>query len=134
MPGLAGGFDFFGSTGTGSTGTLTTSIGTLEATPGTSEWTADEIRAAWDIADKHHLHKPVVEQPEYNLLNRKRVEREYARLYEDIGLGLTIWSPLASGLLSGKYLDGTPDDSRAKLPGYEWLTDMLTNPKTNEKR
>ena len=70
---------------------------------GTSEWNADEIRAAWDIADRHHLHKPVVEQPQYNLLHRKRVEQEYARLYEDIGLGLTTWSPLASGLLSGKY-------------------------------
>ena len=100
---------------------------------GTSEWTADEIRAAWDIAERHHLHKPVMEQPQYNLLNRMRVEFEYARLYEDIGLGLTIWSPLASGLLTGKYLDGMPDGSRAKLPGYEWLQGMLTDPKTNEK-
>ncbi len=95
---------------------------------GTSEWTADEIRAAWETADRHHLHKPVVEQPEYNILNRRRVEREYARLYEDIGLGLTTWSPLASGLLTGKYLDGTPEDSRAALPGYEWLAKMLTDP------
>jgi aryl-alcohol dehydrogenase-like predicted oxidoreductase len=87
---------------------------------GTSEWTADEIRAAWEIADRHHLHKPVVEQPEYNILRRRRVEREYARLYEDVGLGLTTWSPLASGLLTGKYLDGVPTDSRATLPGYEW--------------
>jgi len=100
---------------------------------GTSEWTADEIRAAWEIADKHHLHKPVMEQPEYNILRRRRVEREYARLYEDIGLGLTTWSPLASGLLTGKYLDGVPSDSRGALPGYEWLQDMLTNPKTNEQ-
>ena len=73
---------------------------------GTSEWSADEIRAAWEIAERHHLHKPVVEQPEYNLFNRRKVERSYARLYEDIGLGLTTWSPLASGLLTGKYLDG----------------------------
>lgn len=100
---------------------------------GTSEWTADEIRAAWDIAERHHLHKPVVEQPEYNLLNRRRVEREYARLYDDIGLGLTIWSPLASGLLTGKYLDGVPEGSRATLPGYEWLAKMLTDPASNEK-
>jgi aryl-alcohol dehydrogenase-like predicted oxidoreductase len=100
---------------------------------GTSEWAADEIRAAWEIAERHHLHKPVVEQPQYNLLHRMRVEFEYARLYDDIGLGTTIWSPLASGLLSGKYLDGTPADSRAKLPGYEWLAAMLTDPKTNEK-
>jgi voltage-dependent potassium channel beta subunit len=98
---------------------------------GTSEWTADEIRAAWHIADRHHLHKPVVEQPQYNLFNRTRVEDEYARLYEDIGLGLTIWSPLASGLLSGKYVDGIPDGSRATLPGYEWLRDMLTDPDRN---
>ena len=88
---------------------------------GTSEWTADEIRAAWEIADRHHLHKPVVEQPQYNLFERRRVEQEYARLYEDIGLGLTTWSPLASGLLTGKYLDGIPEGSRATLPGYEWL-------------
>ena len=74
-----------------------------------------------------------MEQPQYNLLHRMRVEFEYARLYEDIGLGLTIWSPLASGLLTGKYLDGMPDDSRGSLPGYEWLQGMLTDPKTNEK-
>ncbi len=100
---------------------------------GTSEWTADEIRAAWEIAERHHLHKPVVEQPEYNVLNRRRVEREYARLYEDIGLGLTTWSPLASGLLTGKYLDGVPEGSRATLPGYEWLAKMLTDEQANNK-
>jgi hypothetical protein len=100
---------------------------------GTSEWSADEIRAAWAIADKHHLHKPVMEQPQYNLLHRQRFEVEYARLYEDIGLGTTIWSPLASGLLTGKYLNGVPAGSRASLPGYEWLKDILTNPKTNTK-
>lgn len=100
---------------------------------GTSEWSADEIRAAWDLADRHHLHKPVMEQPQYNLFERRRVEREYARLYEDIGLGLTTWSPLASGLLSGKYVDGIPDGSRAGLPGYEWLRDLLTDRSRNEK-
>jgi voltage-dependent potassium channel beta subunit len=100
---------------------------------GTSEWTADEIRAAWEIAERHHLHKPQMEQPQYNLLSRRRVELEYARLYDDIGLGLTIWSPLASGLLTGKYLDGIPDDSRGSLPGYEWLQGMLTDPRTNEE-
>jgi voltage-dependent potassium channel beta subunit len=98
---------------------------------GTSEWPADDIRAAWDVAERHHLHKPVVEQPEYNLLNRHRVEVEYARLYDDIGLGLTTWSPLASGLLTGKYLDGVPEGSRAALPGYEWLRDLLTDPDRN---
>lgn len=82
---------------------------------GTSEWSAAEIRAAWDIADRHHLHKPVVEQPQYNLFHRHRVEEEYARLYEDIGLGLTIWSPLASGLLTGKYADGIPAGSRGAM-------------------
>ncbi len=88
---------------------------------GTSEWTAAEIAAAWHIADKHHLHKPVMEQPQYNLFHRERVEKEYARLYADIGLGTTIWSPLASGLLTGKYNDGIPADSRAALKGYEWV-------------
>ena len=100
---------------------------------GTSEWTADEIRAAWHIADKHHLHKPVMEQPQYNLLARGRVEFEYARLYEDIGLGLTIWSPLASGVLTGKYLDGIPEGSRGALPGYEWLQHSMNNEKTKDK-
>ena len=100
---------------------------------GTSEWTPDEIRAAWEIAERHHLHKPVMEQPQYNLLHRMRVEFEYARLYDDIGLGLTIWSPLASGVLTGKYLDGMPEGSRAKLPGYEWLQGALTDERTNNK-
>jgi voltage-dependent potassium channel beta subunit len=100
---------------------------------GTSEWTADEIRAAYDIAERHHLHKPLMEQPEYNILHRRRVEKEYARLYEDIGLGTTIWSPLASGLLTGKYLNGVPDGSRATLPGYEWLRTMLTDEAKNKK-
>ncbi|MDA8279622.1 MAG: aldo/keto reductase [Actinomycetota bacterium] len=99
---------------------------------GTSEWSADEIQAAWDVAERHHLHKPVVEQPQYNLLWRRRVEQQYARLYDDIGLGLTTWSPLASGLLAGKYIDGIPDGSRATLPGYEWLRDLLTDPARNE--
>lgn len=100
---------------------------------GTSEWTADEIRAAWEIAERHHLHKPVMEQPQYNMLERRRVEVEYKRLYEDIGLGTTIWSPLASGLLTGKYLGGIPDDSRAALKGFEWLAPRLTNEKSMAK-
>lgn len=100
---------------------------------GTSEWTADEIRAAWEIAERHHLHKPVVEQPQYHLFERRKVEREYARLYEDLGLGLTTWSPLASGLLTGKYADGVPEGSRAALPGYGWLRDSLTDPDKNDK-
>jgi voltage-dependent potassium channel beta subunit len=99
---------------------------------GTSEWSADEIRAAWLIADKHHLHKPVVEQPQYNLFHRKRVEKEYARLYEDCGIGLTTWSPLASGLLSGKYRKGIPKGSRGALENTKWLADQLIDkPKNN---
>lgn len=96
---------------------------------GVSMWSADEIRAAWDICDKYGWHKPQMEQPEYNLLNRKRIEKEYARLYEDIGLGTTIWSPLASGILTGKYNNGVPKDSRANLKGYGWLKDEITEDK-----
>jgi len=98
---------------------------------GTSEWSADEIRAAYEIAERHHLHKPVMEQPQYNLLHRSRVEQEYSRLYDDCGLGLTTWSPLASGVLTGKYLNGIPEGSRAALPGYEWLRDELTDATVN---
>lgn len=88
---------------------------------GTSEWSAEEIRQAWEIADRRNLRKPQMEQPQYNLFFRNRVEREYQRLYKDIGLGLTTWSPLASGVLSGKYAKGIPPGSRLSLPGYEWL-------------
>ena len=88
---------------------------------GTSEWSADDIRAAWAIAERHGWHKPVVEQPQYNLFHRQRVEHEYARLYEDIGLGLTTWSPLASGLLSGKYRRGIPAGSRGAMDGMSFL-------------
>ena len=95
---------------------------------GTSEWSAAEIMEAWQIADKHHLHKPVMEQAQYNLFNRQKVEHEYARLYQDIGLGMTTWSPLASGLLTGKYNHGIPADSRARLKDYEWLKPALTDP------
>ena len=94
---------------------------------GTSEWAADEIRGAIEIAERHHLHKPVTEQPQYNLLSRKRVEREYARLFDETGYGATIWSPLASGLLTGKYRDGIPEDSRGALPGYGWLAKGLSD-------
>jgi voltage-dependent potassium channel beta subunit len=98
---------------------------------GTSEWTGGEIRAAYDIADRHNLHKPVMEQPQYHLTHRQRVEHEYARLYDDIGLGLTTWSPLASGLWSGKYVDGIPEGSRGSLAGYEWLQHSLKDERTN---
>jgi aryl-alcohol dehydrogenase-like predicted oxidoreductase len=95
-------------------------------------WSAAEIVAAWQIADKHHLPKPVMEQPQYNMLHREQVEKEYARLYADLGLGTTIWSPLASGLLTGKYKDGIPAESRANLKGYEWLKPHITDPKRVE--
>jgi len=94
---------------------------------GVSEWSADEIRAAWLICDKYGWHKPMMEQPQYNLFNRERVEKEYARLYKDIGLGTTIWSPLASGMLTGKYVNGIPKGSRGALKGFNWLKDELTD-------
>jgi voltage-dependent potassium channel beta subunit len=100
---------------------------------GTSEWSAQAIREAWEVATRDHLHRPVMEQPEYNLFNRIKVEEEFAPLYSEIGLGLTTWSPLASGLLSGKYLDGVPEGSRATLPGYGWLRDRLTDPEANRR-
>lgn len=100
---------------------------------GTSEWSAEEFRAAWDFADRWRLHRPVVEQPQYNLLHRERVEQEYAPLYKDLGMGTTTWSPLASGLLTGKYLNGVPSDSRGALKGYEWLQKELVNPANTEK-
>jgi len=100
---------------------------------GTSEWSAAAIREAWDIAERDHLHRPVMEQPEYNLFNRTKVEEEFAPLCRDIGLGLTTWSPLASGLLSGKYLDGIPEGSRATLPGYGWLRSQLSDPEANRR-
>jgi voltage-dependent potassium channel beta subunit len=92
---------------------------------GTSEWSAQEIRHAYEIARREHLVPPTMEQPQYNMLHRDRVEREYAPLYDDIGLGTTIWSPLASGLLTGKYNDGIPEDSRLATDGYEWLQDHV---------
>jgi voltage-dependent potassium channel beta subunit len=98
---------------------------------GTSEWSAGEIRAAWEIADRHHLHKPVMEQPQYHLFHRKRVEQEYARLYEDIGLGLTTWSPLASGLLTGKYKDGIPSGSRGAMQSMGFLAKSLNDAAKN---
>jgi voltage-dependent potassium channel beta subunit len=100
---------------------------------GTSEWPAADIRAAWEIAERHHLRKPVAEQTQYNLLNRTRVEVEYARVFEDLGYGLTSFSPLAGGLLTGKYLDGTPAGSRAALPGYEWVKRSVEDPQRAAK-
>ena len=96
---------------------------------GTSEWPADRILEAAKFAEDNYLIGPTMEQPEYNLLHRTRFEEEYAVLYKKLGLGTTTWSPLKSGLLSGKYRSGNfPEDSRANLPGYEWLKEMFSDP------
>jgi aryl-alcohol dehydrogenase-like predicted oxidoreductase len=100
---------------------------------GTSEWAADEIRGAIEIAERHHLHKPVTEQSQYNLLERERVEYEYARLFDETGYGETTWSPLASGMLTGKYRDGIPADSRGALAGYDWLAEELRSEQARAK-
>ena len=92
---------------------------------GTSEWPAERIEEAHRVARENHLVPPSMEQPEYNLLHRERVEKEYASLYEKHGMGTTIWSPLASGLLTGKYNDGIPDDSRLGQPDNAWLRKAL---------
>lgn len=92
---------------------------------GTSEWSSQQITEAWAVAKAENLHPPVMEQPQYNMMVRDKVESEYLPLYELTGLGTTIFSPLASGLLTGKYLNGVPEDSRLSLPGYEWLRDLL---------
>jgi voltage-dependent potassium channel beta subunit len=99
---------------------------------GTSEWSAEDIRTAWDIADRHHLHKPIVEQPQYHLFHRRKVEDEFAPLYEDIGLGLTTWSPLASGLLTGKYREGIPAGTRGAMETMGFLREQLTDRARNE--
>jgi voltage-dependent potassium channel beta subunit len=95
---------------------------------GTSEWSAAEIHAAFAAAREWHLTPPTMEQPQYNLLHRERVETEYAPLYVEHGLGTTIWSPLASGVLSGKYQSGIPDDSRLAMPTYAWLKKSSITP------
>ena len=92
---------------------------------GTSEWSAQQLMEAYSNARQYNLTPPTMEQPHYNMFHRQRFEVEYGRLYEAIGLGTTIWSPLASGLLTGKYNDGTPDDTRLSLPGYDWLREMF---------
>lgn len=99
---------------------------------GTSEWSAEQIRKAYDFARQEHLRPPLMEQPQYNMFHRHRVEREYNMLYKDIGLGTTIWSPLASGLLTGKYNDGIPEGSRLDLEKYGWLKEILLD--TDEGR
>ena len=95
---------------------------------GTSEWTSQQLTEAYAAARQYNLTPPTMEQPEYNLFTRQKVESDYLPLYDLFGLGTTIWSPLASGLLTGKYNDGVPADSRMNLPGYEWLKARLDTP------
>jgi aryl-alcohol dehydrogenase-like predicted oxidoreductase len=101
---------------------------------GTSEWTAEQIAEAYEFAYSNHLTPPSMEQPQYNLLDRERFENEYGSLYEKYGLGTTIWSPLASGALTGKYLEGIPDGSRASLEGYEWLKKSMVESDRGQDR
>ncbi|MDP6916750.1 MAG: aldo/keto reductase [SAR86 cluster bacterium] len=101
---------------------------------GTSEWTAEEITEAYEFAEKNHLTPPTMEQPQYNLLDRKRFEVEYDPIFRRYQMGTTIWSPLASGALTGKYLDGIPDGSRATLKGYEWLKKHMIDSERGQAR
>jgi voltage-dependent potassium channel beta subunit len=100
---------------------------------GTSEWSAQQIMEAYGIARREHLIPPTMEQPQYNMFNRELVEKEYAHLYTEIGLGTTIWSPLASGLLTGKYNQGLPPGTRATLKGYEWLKKRFVDQEAQER-
>lgn len=100
---------------------------------GTSEWSAQELTEAWLVAKENHLVGPTMEQPQYNMFVRDRFEKEYAPLYQRFGLGTTIWSPLASGLLTGKYMDGAPKDARANVEGMGWLSDALTGERAKKR-
>jgi len=100
---------------------------------GTSEWTAQQLTEAYAVARTNNLTPPTMEQPEYNLFRREKVEAEFLPLYDLFGLGTTIWSPLASGILTGKYNNGIPADSRIALPGYEWLKERLESDKGKEQ-
>jgi voltage-dependent potassium channel beta subunit len=100
---------------------------------GTSEWSARQIQEAHDVARREHLSPPTMEQPQYNMLHRDKVEREFAPLYREFGLGTTIWSPLASGLLTGKYDRGIPRGTRLDLPGYDWLREQFEGPEGQQR-
>ena len=100
---------------------------------GTSEWEAEQITEAYEIAEKFNLTPPTMEQPEYNLFNRGKIEKDYLPLYKKYGLGTTIWSPLASGLLTGKYNHGFPSNSRVYVKGYEWLKEQFESDETIQK-
>ena len=94
---------------------------------GTSEWSAKEIKEAFSLSKKYKLRGPTMEQPQYNMLHRDRFENEYREIFKKYKLGTTIWSPLASGVLTGKYSDGIPANSRFKVKGYEWLADSMAD-------
>jgi voltage-dependent potassium channel beta subunit len=100
---------------------------------GTSEWTASQIMEAYAVARRDHLIPPMMEQPQYHMLHRERVEVEYSRLYKEIGLGTTIWSPLASGMLTGKYNDGIPEGTRITEEGYEWLRERFESEEAQQE-
>ena len=100
---------------------------------GTSEWETEQITEAYEIAEKFNLTPPTMEQPEYNLFNRGKIEKDYLPLYKEYGLGTTIWSPLASGLLTGKYNHGFPSNSRVYVKGYEWLKEQFESDETIQK-
>jgi voltage-dependent potassium channel beta subunit len=100
---------------------------------GTSEWNADQLEEAYRIADKMNLHAPTMEQPQYNLFHRERFEKEYAKLFSERGLGSTIWSPLASGVLTGKYNETIPEDTRISQPDLSWLKERITGPDAKYK-
>ncbi len=101
---------------------------------GTSEWSAEQIRQAYDFARREHLRPPLMEQPQYNMFHRDKVEKEFSRLYDEIGLGTTIWSPLASGLLTGKYNDGVPEGSRLAMEEYDWLRERLLETESGRRK
>ena len=100
---------------------------------GTSEWPALAIDLAYNFAVENKLHRPIVEQPQYNLLNKNKVEKEFTALYKKMKLGLTVWSPLASGILTGKYLNGIPENSRANMPSLTFVKDEVENPENIAK-
>lgn len=100
---------------------------------GTSEWSSDQITEAYTLAERYHLTPPTVEQPQYNLLHRERVEKEYSNLYKKYGMGTTVWSPLSSGILTGKYSAGIPEGSRLALESFSWLREIYETPEGKKK-
>ena len=100
---------------------------------GTSEWSAQQIQEAYGTARQYGLTPPTMEQPQYNMFARDKVEREFHRLYTEIGLGTTVWSPLASGILTGKYRDGIPPDTRVSMADYSWLRDRIESEEGREQ-